>query len=637
VQGCSFCSLTGSHNRVFSIKRVHIILGVGLAVASTLHLRAQQPTEGFSLPSPKYKVRLTQSSWVAMRDGVRLSTDFYFPEGAGDTLPVVLIRTPYNKNSYRHDDSAAYFFAGQGYVVATQDTRGRFESEGNYTISTPDTEDGYDSIEWLAAQPWSTGKVGTYGCSYLGDVQIMAARSRPPHFTAMIPQAAGSSVPSRGFGAINGGAVELASTVGWMWRNGSKIFLHPPPGAPDDFWARFGNYFRLSPELPRPDYPKMWATLPVIDIFKQAGIPSTDWESVLKHGPGDRWWLERGYLQETDRFETPSLQINSWYDFGVEETLYQFVLMRDNAVSARARDNQFIVISPTSHCRFESATENTVVGARSLGDARLDFWSLYLRWFDYWLKGVDNGVTKMPKLQIYIMGKNEWRGENEWPLKRTRFTNYYFHSAGRANSRFGDGTLNTQEPDEDSVDAYTYDPGSPVPSRGGPLCCMGTTDAPEGSFDQREVEARNDVLVYTTPPLEKGVEVTGPIQSILYVSSDAKDTDFTAKLVDVYPDGVAYNVQEGILRSRYRHGWDKKIWMKPDEVSEVKLEMEATSNYFGPGHRIRMEISSSNFPRFDRNLNTGGNNYDETRWVVAHNKVYHSRRYASHIVLPVVP
>ena len=306
-------------------------------------------------------------------------------------------------------------------------------------------------------------------------------------------------------------------------------------------------------------------------------------------------------------------------------------------MTPRGRDNQFIVVSPTSHCESENATDHTVVGERDLGDAQFDYWGLYLRWYDHWLKGADNDVTRMPKLQIYVMGDNKWRGENEWPLARTQFTNYYLHSKGKANSAYGDGALSKQGPAQESADNFTYDPGDPVPSRGGPVCCTGTPDSPEGSFDQSEVEAREDVLVYTTPILDKGVEVTGPLQAVLFASSTARDTDFTVKLVDVYPDGSSYNIQEGILRARYREGWSQKVWMEPEKIYEFKVYMEATSNYFGQGHRIRVEISSSNFPRFDRNLNTGGNNYDETKWVTAKNTIQHSRQYPSHIILPVIP
>ena len=328
--------------------------------------------------------------------------------------------------------------------------------------------------------------------------------------------------------------------------------------------------------------------------------------------------------------------VNSWYDYGAADMLYEFNLLQRNSESARSRDNQFIIISPSTHCGSESLTEKTVIGERELGDARLPYWRIYVDWFDRWLKGVDNGVTDMPKVQYYLMGKNEWRGADRWPLPGTEFKKYYLHSDGHANSLFGTGTLSVVPPGSEPLDEYTYDPGNPVPWIGGITCCTGSPEAPVGSFDQRRVESRNDVLVYSSQVLEEGIEVTGPIEVVLYVSSSAKDTDFTAKLIDVYPDGIAYNVQEGILRARYREGFDKKVWMSGGEVYEVRIDLHATSNYFCPGHRMRLEVSSSSFPRFDRNLNTGGNNYDETEWVVAENAIHHSGARASYLLIPVI-
>jgi putative CocE/NonD family hydrolase len=275
-----------------------------------------------------------------------------------------------------------------------------------------------------------------------------------------------------------------------------------------------------------------------------------------------------------------------------------------------------------------------VVGERELGDARLDFYGLYLRWFDHWLKGIENGVTRMPKAQIYVMGRNVWRAEQEWPLALTQYTKYYLHSDGRAQSRFGTGVLSIVAPKQESPDTFAYDPRTPVPTFGGML--SGGSGA-TGSFDQSAVEMRQDVLVYTTPPLERGVEVTGPLQVVLYVSSSAKDTDFTGKLLDVYPDGRAFLLYEGVLRMRYREGLDRKVWMEPGGVYAISIDLESTSNYFAPGHRIRVDVSSSSFPRWDRNLNTGGDNYDETEGVVARNVVHHSARYPSHVLLPVIP
>jgi predicted acyl esterase len=596
----------------------------------------QAAAQRFSWPKPKYSVRIEKSIMVPMRDGVRLSTDIYFPEGIHRRLPVVLIRTPYNKRTLRGDNkyNPAYRFAGQGYIVVVQDTRGRFESEGDYTISTPDGQDGYDTISWVALQSWANGKVGTYGCSYLGENQIETAKLRNPMLMAMIPKGAGGA--SRYFGSVFGGAIELASSVGWFWESGSKLFLRPPLGTGNRFWATEGQNFDPAPNMPVPDYRRMWSGLPVVDILKEFGGPPTDFTNIFL-APDDPWWANLPYISEKDEFDTPALHVDSWYDYGVADVLYQFNLMRTNATSSRARRNQFIIISPAAHCQSENTTEHTMIGERDVGDPQFDYYGLYLRWFDYWLKGIKTGVTRMPRVQIYVMGRNQWRGENEWPLSRTKFTKYYLHSHGDANSSCGGGTLNTGTPVGESNDNYTYDPGSPVPSRGGPVCCTGTPDAPAGAFNQAEIEARHDVLVYTTHALEKGIEVTGPLKVILYVSSSAKDTDFTAKLVDVYPEGQAYNIQEGILRARYRKGYSITTWMNPGEIYELTVDLQATSNYFAPGHRIRLEISSSNFPRFDRNLNTGGNNYDEAAWVLAHNTIHHSEPYSSYILLPIVP
>jgi putative CocE/NonD family hydrolase len=571
---------------------------------------------------------------VPMRDGVRLSTDVYFPVGVEGRLPVVLIRTPYDKRRYRRlnpDSSEATFFASQGFAVVAQDTRGRYESEGEFTISFPDVPDGYDAIDWASRQPWSNGKVGGYGCSYVGDTQVMAAKALHPAYAAMIPQSAGSSWPHRGFLQTGNGAVELIGGLDWFSSTGSKLRYVPPPGTPREMIAQYGDYFEIMPKVDFDIHKQVW-TLPLIDILKRAGLPPTDWENTLIHGPGDRWWIDLGYLTDADRFDTPALQVDSWYDSGIALTLEQMNHIRTHAVSSRARDNQFFVVTPTLHCQSEEATADLMIGQRNVGDPRRNFWKLYVDWFDHWLRGADNGVTSMPKIQYYLMGKNEWRSADAWPIPGTKFTSYYLHSGGRANSRLGYGTLSTVQPRNESSDNYVYDPASPVLSLGAFTCCLGGR-----SVDQSASEMRSDILVYTTAPLEEGIEVTGPLQLVLYVSSSAKDTDFTAKLVDVFPDGTALNLQEGILRARYREGWDRQVWMEPGKVYKVPVSLEATGQYFERGHRIRLEVSSSNFPRFDRNLNTGGRNYDETKWLVATNTIHHSAAYPSQLILPIIP
>ncbi len=596
----------------------------------------------FPMPEAKYRVYLERSVMIPMRDGVRLSTDLYFPEEAGEKLPVIVIRTPYNKKRFLLNQWAGpYVFAGQGFVVAVQDCRGKFESEGDYTYIVADTDDGYDMVTWAATQPWSNGNVGRYGCSYLGENQMVQVRVKNPHLKCIVPQA-GAALGSAGnryryIALLNGGTIELASAVAWCYLYGSKIFFRPPPGTSREHFLEIEKFFDPAPKVEEVDFLALMKTLPVIDILKKAGSPPSDYEDFVSHEPADPWWEQFGHVTDSDRFDVPALHINSWYDMGVADTLYNFNLMQRNAESDLTRDNQFVIISPTTHCRSEGVSQQTIVGERDLGDAQFDFWGIYLRWFDYWLKGVDNGITKMPRVQIFVMGKNEWREENEWPLARTKYTKFYFHSDGHANSRFGKGVLSTKEPGNEPPDRFVYDPKTPVPTLGGPICAACTAYAvPDGAYDQSEIETRHDVLVYTTPRLKEGVEVTGPVKVVLHVSSSAKDTDFTGKLVDVHPDGTAYIIQEGILRARYREGFDKKAWMRPEEVYRLEVDLHATSNYFRPGHRIRVEISSSNFPRFDRNLNTGGNNFDETQWVIAKNTIHHSKRYPSCIIIPII-
>jgi len=584
-----------------------------------------------------HELRLKRSVMVPMRDGIKLSTDLYFPADAGEKLPVIQIRTPYNKKGYRRKGSIAYSMAGLGYVVAVQDMRGRFESQGDYTVSKADVDDGYDCVEWLAVQEWSNGKVGSYGCSYLGENQIMMARARPPHLACMIPMAAGGVIPHKGFGLSWGGVNKITAGFGWFLQAGSKIFLRPPRDASDDFWARYGDHFEPGPKEKEVDFQQMWNTLPIIDMMKAAGMPYTDWEDFVSHGPGSGYWVDMGYVVETDRFDTPALHINTWYDECTPETLYEFNIMRRNALSDRGREHQYVIMGPQAHCEFmHNMSENTYIGDMYVGDTRFDFEGIIKKWFAYWLKGIESDVLSMPRVQYFLMGMNEWRSADEWPLAGTDFVKYYLQSDGGANSRYGTGVLDTRMPDDEKPDRFTYDPGSPVPSLGGPVCCTDTPDAAPGAYDQSEIEMRHDVLVYTTPVLAEGLEVTGPVELVLHVSSSARDTDFTGKLVDVYPDGTAFNICEGILRARYREGWGKKVFMESGEVYRLSVDMSATGVFFKKGHRIRLEVSSSNFPRFGRNLNTGGKNYDETEWIVAENTVHHSEEHPSYLMLPVI-
>jgi len=604
---------------------------------------AYEPWPG--MPEITVEVRKEKSVFVPMRDGVRLSTDLYFPEGADGKMPVIMMRTPYGKDGAYPYGGIGPLLVQQGYILAIQDARGRFESEGQYRAKYWERRDGYDTIEWLIDQPWSDGQVATFGCSYLGEVQVSLAAEKHPNHVAMIPQASTAAYNNIGrpFGSINGGALELTETAGWFIDNGSKVFHGPPAGIDRQEWfqSEQSKYFSTGPKSPRDglstqEVMKIYEYLPVVDIVRNTGMPYTDYEHYPTNTPESDYFDELyDMVRPDDTFNTPALYIDSWYDYGPRNTLKLFNQMRANAPSQKARDNQFVIVAPSTHCGWVHATENTVIGERDLGDARKEFIDIYLKWFEYWLKGVDNGITDMPRVQYYLMGKNEWRSAESWPVEGTVYKKYYLDSGGRANSRFGDGTLSLSMPAGEPSDGFVYDPATPVPNKGGHACCS-RLETSAGGYDQSTIEMRNDVLVYSSPTLDEGMEVTGFLEVVLHVSSDAKDTDFTAKLVDVYPDGRAFNVQEGVLRMRYREDLRRKVWMEEGEVYEIHLDLEATSNYFGEGHRIRLEVSSSHFPRWDRNMNTGGNNYDETEGIEAHNTVHHSPEQPSHVILPVV-
>ena len=596
----------------------------------------QMPT----VHEPIYKVIIQKSRMIPMRDNIRLSTDLYVPKNKEGKLPVILIRTPYNKNTFRNKEKKhiAHFFSSQGYIVAVQDCRGKFESEGIYSPPAGnEANDGYDTVDWLTKQDWSNGKVGTFGCSYPGETQMVQAPLMHPGLAAMIPQAAGGVVGAANgrynyWAGFKGGVLDHAASISWYFRAAHKYSYKPPPGLTDTEILNIREFFNPAvTKLPDIDLEQLNWYLPLIDVMNEAGAPPNDWVDLITKDFGDSWWHDvMGFYNGNEKFNTPAIHMSSWYDFSVEETLFASNYFRENAVSKSATENQFVIIAPTGHCDFDGADENTQVGELYIGDARFDYLGKYLKWFDYWLKAQENSVTDMPKVQYYTMGKNQWQSADAWPLPETKFAKYYLHSNGSANSRYGNGRLSLKLPKNELPDIYIYDPGNPVPTLGG------SRSEPPGAFDQATVEIRNDVLVYSTPILKKGIEITGPITLIIYVSSSAKDTDFTAKLVDVYPDGKAYNIQDTIFRSRYRDGFTKKVWMKEDEVYKIQLNLNAASNYFASGHIIRLQVSSSNFPMYERNLNTGGNNYDETEWIVAENTIHHSKEYPSHIILPII-
>jgi putative CocE/NonD family hydrolase len=405
--------------------------------------------------------------------------------------------------------------------------------------------------------------------------------------------------------------------------------------------------FDLAPQMPPVDWSKALTYLPEADIVKSVGGPAgifadraevSTGGAMIKRAPNDPAWYRGGLWHDDMKINVPGFWFMSWYDVSIGPNLAAYNHVRKTARPEIA-DRQYAIIAPTLHCSFKRATANTIVGERSVGDARLNYDELTYGWFDHFLKGEDAAktVAKMPKVRYFTMGSNKWQSADTWPPATAKPVTYYLASAGQANSLQGDGALAAASPATDQPDRFTYDPTNPVPSYGGNVCCTGNA-VTGGAFDQRKMEARADILVYSTEPLTDGVEVTGPIDVTLYVSSDVKDTDFTAKLIDVHPDGAAYNLDETIQRMRYREGYLKPaVWMEKGKVYKVTLRGITTSNYFAPGHRVRIEISSSNFPRFDRNLNTGGNNFDESKGVVAHNAVHHGGAYPSQVTLSVVP
>ncbi|MEO8453147.1 MAG: CocE/NonD family hydrolase, partial [Gemmatimonadota bacterium] len=591
--------------------RRSIYAALVLVVAGAAALSAQASNGPIPKPAAKYKFEVRRDVMVPMRDGIKLATDLYLPTGAGDKLPVVLMRTPYNKATYNAGAiQPAEFFAGQGYAALVQDARGQFASEGNYRVQAADAKDGYDTIDWIVKQPWSTGKVGTYGCSYLGEVQYLLSKMRHPAHLAMIPQAAsGATGPAGGFytdfGAYEGGALTLSTVFGWFSYAGHKV--HEPVTTV------------IGRNVPKIDFAATLRSLPVSGMARRADLAPSDFEDFVTHPPADPYWDEVGYLRDDDRFNVPALHINSWLDVTPEQTMYVFNLMRRNGETARARDNQFAIMSPTTHCGSDFVGAPVKVGDREFGDSRLPFFQLYLDWFDHWLKGVENGVTKRPKVQYYVMGKNEWRSAPSWPVPGMRLVPYYLSSTKGAATSSGDGALAVTRPVRAGQDTYIYDPDNPIPSKGGTICCTGDPADQPGIFDQSDRETRSDLLVFTTAALARGVTIAGAIKARLYVSSDAKDTDFTAKLMDVDEQGRSWNVVNGILRARYREGMTKKVLMEKGKVYPVEVSLKATAFYFPPGHRIRLWVSSSDFPMYDRNLNTGGTNYDETTWVKATN------------------
>lgn len=561
-------------------------------------VHGQQPAAG-SAPTPAAEVKIEFNRRVKMRDGTELSADIYRPDKQG-RFPVILSRTPYTKTSSSSLRIARYF-AGNDYVFITMDVRGRGDSDGKFVPYVNDGQDGYDAIEWAAAQEWSTGKVGTLGGSYNGRIQWLTAVQQPPHLAAMIPMVS----PSDPFVEWPTGQ-PLPATISWFHFTSGKV----------------------AQNMEAVDWKKLYWHLPIITMDDAMGRPNQLWDEEVEHSKLDSWWEAERYQNKFERIRVPALGISGWYDDEQVGTPLNFIGMTAKGHES-VRRSQKLLMGPWPH----AINSGTKIGAVDFGPtAVIDMNALWLRWFDYWLKGIDNGFMKEPPVRIFIMGENVWRDENEWPMARTQWTKYYLHSNGHANTLSGDGKLSTSAPTDEAPDSYSYDPAKP------------TTYITDASFaqiggpdDYREIEQRDDVLVYTSEPVTEDMEVCGPIRVQLSAISSAPDTDFMAKLIDVWPDGYAQRLTDGMVRARFKEGMDKPSLIQPGRVYTYDLDLWNTCQMYRKGHRVRLEISSSAFPKYDRNLNTGEALGKTTRMQVASQKILHDRQHPSHVVLPIVP
>jgi len=566
-----------------------------------------------------------------MRDGVVLRADVYRPAGEG-AHPVLLHRTAYNKGAIgaplvpangpvQLDPVRA---ASNGYAVVIQDERGRYASDGEFRVFLDAADDGFDTVEWAGTQPWSNGKVGLYGMSYTGVVTWLAAAAAPAHLVCVSPAMAASDPFSNW--SYRRGVLELAFCKSW-----ALTFLS------------FGSAERLDGEAFEAalgrlvggvgDMAAVFGRLPVADFPEVEGLfPSYD--EWLEHRTYDEFWRDLDLEALHERITVPVHHMTGWYDVFLNGALRNYGGLRENGGSEDSRRRQKLLIGPWIHWvpPFPTRSGDVEFGAA----AGVDWDAVQLRWFDHWLKGVDDGLLEEPAVKAFVMGANEWREADDWPLPETAWTEYYLHSDGCANGLEGCGWLSPEPPAEEPADRYLYDPLDPTPSRGGCLCCW-PVDTPGGAFDQRPVEARRDVLVYTSAELAEPLEAIGPVRAVLFAATDAVDTDFTAKLVDVHPDGFAQNLCEGVVRARFRESASEPRLLEPGEVVRYEIDLWATGNRFLAGHKIRLEIASASFPKWDRNFNVATEPALATTGVVARQTVFHDAARASHVVLPVIP
>lgn len=580
---------------------------------------------------------------MPMRDGIGLSTNIWKPKNAKGPLPTVLWKTPYNEHIIS-GSTARYALEAvrNGYAFIVQNERGRYFSQGKYEILGYPQTDGWDTLDWIAKQPWSNGKVGTLGCSSSAEWQLALAAMNHPAHAAMVPMAAGAGIGKVGRfweqGNFYTGGVPRTLFGVWMYWVDNPLRAELPQDLNGPMRARVASYNNLDAKKPDVNWQKHIWQLPYADLTDSLGEPKGTFDAFIRRqGPGDPAWKTGGLYDDSMGWGVPALWFNSWYDVSIGPNMELYNHARSVNSDKEASANQYAVIGPNPHCAFSRLSKNFKVGDRDMGDASFPVDDQIWAFFDRWLKNQPKAFpADTPHVRYFTMGANRWQSDAQWPPKAAKPVRMYLHSGGRANSLHGDGTLSFTAPTGgENADRYRYDPANPVQTIGGGDCCNGGLVV-AGAFDQRPIEVRNDVLVYTSEPLKEPMEVSGFVDAVLHVSSSTPDTDFAVKLVDVAPDGTAWIIGDTMLRARYRNSYTKPELMEAGKVYRLQPTPMTTSIQFGAGHRIRVEITSSNFPKFARNLNTGGPNETETEMRIADNAVHHSPDALSYIELPVV-
>ncbi len=557
---------------------------------------------------------------LKMRDGITLYADIYRPTSSGK-FPVILMRTPYDK-SVGWAVSPVFKIVPRGYVVIIQDVRGRYTSEGEWYPFKHEQADGFDTVEWAATLPYSDGKVGMMGGSYVGATQMLAAIAQPPHLAGIAPNVTASNYHENW--TYQGGAFEQWFDQNWTSQLAQNTLQR--------LIAENTNALLGTSTLPLANYPVFnFGQLPADAQLTAAVAPYyLDW---LAHPDYDDYWKQWSIEEHFSNIAVPMLQVGGWYDIFNGGTLRNYMGAKAHGASEAARTKQHLLIEIGGHAGFGRRIGDVDFGPHATENAYTD---VILDWYDFLFKDLRNQFATDKPVKLFVMGANEYRQQDDWPPPQAQPTKYFLHSGGKANSLRGDGSLAASAPKSEPSDTYVYNPANPVPTVGGPLCCDAKHMEP-GPRDQRSVENRDDVLVYSTAPLARDLEVTGPVIADLFVKSSAVNTDFTAKLVDVAPDGFAQNLTEGILRMRYRASPEHATLINPGQIYEISIDLWATSNVFLRGHSLRLEISSSNFPRFDRNLNTGEEIKFARTFVAATNTILHDAQHPSALVLPVMP